>query len=452
LAQPELKNHMFEESYLYNVFVRRLERWVRIEPGEGWTLFWSFSYFFALLCSYYIIRPLRDEMGVAGGVENLQWLFTGTFLIMLAAVPVFGWLTARFRRSQFLPVIYLFFIFNLVGFYLLFQTDIAHVTIARTFFIWTSVFNLFVVSVFWSFMTDLYSDAQAKRLFGFIAAGGTAGALTGPALTTVLAQPLGPINMILISAAFLGWAVFAIQRLIRTSELSQQQQNPQHTVNSQALNQPLGGSVLAGIRLVLQSPYLLGIAVLMLLFTTLSTFLYFQQAQIVRDSFASSAERTSVFAAIDLAVNGLTIVFQVFLTSRLIKLLGLAWTLTLVPIILCVGFVVLSFAPVLMVLVVVQVVRRAGNYAIMRPSREMLYVVLDRESKYKAKNFNDTVVYRGGDAVAGWIYAGMRSLGLSLSQMALIAAPLAAIWAVVAYRLGKQQTRLATVAEDANQA
>ncbi|MGW8227635.1 MAG: MFS transporter, partial [Gammaproteobacteria bacterium] len=203
---------MFEESYLYNVFVRRLERWVRIEPGEGWTLFWSFSYFFALLCSYYIIRPLRDEMGVAGGVENLQWLFTGTFLIMLAAVPVFGWLTARFRRSQFLPVIYLFFIFNLVGFYLLFQTDIAHVTIARTFFIWTSVFNLFVVSVFWSFMTDLYSDAQAKRLFGFIAAGGTAGALTGPALTTVLAQPLGPINMILISAAFLGWAVFAIQR------------------------------------------------------------------------------------------------------------------------------------------------------------------------------------------------------------------------------------------------
>lgn len=437
---------MFEKSYFYKVFVRRLERWVRIEPGEGWALFWSFSYFFALLCSYYIIRPLRDEMGVAGGVENLQWLFTGTFLIMLAAVPVFGWLTSRFRRSQFLPVIYLFFILNLVGFYLLFQTDLAHVTIARTFFIWTSVFNLFVVSVFWSFMTDLYSDTQAKRLFGFIAAGGTAGALTGPALTTALAQPLGPINLLLLSAAFLGWAVFAIQRLIRTSELSQQQ-NPQHTLNSQAVNQPLGGSVLAGIRLVLQSPYLLGIAILMLLFTTLSTFLYFQQAQIVRDSFASSAERTTMFAFIDLAVNGLTIVFQVFLTSRLIKLLGLAWTLTLVPIILCVGFVALSFAPVLMVLVVVQVIRRAGNYAIMRPAREMLYVVLDRESKYKAKNFNDTVVYRGGDAVAGWVYAGLRSLGLSLSQLAMIAAPLAAIWAVVAYRLGQQQTRIATAVE-----
>jgi AAA family ATP:ADP antiporter len=439
---------MIEKSYFYNVFVRRVERWVKIEPGEGWALFWSFSYFFALLCSYYIIRPLRDEMGVAGGVEHLQWLFTGTFFIMLAAVPVFGWLTSRFQRSQFMPAIYLFFILNLVGFYLLFQTDIAHVIIARTFFIWTSVFNLFVVSVFWSFMTDLYSDAQAKRLFGFIAAGGTAGALTGPALTTALAQALGPITLLLFSAAFLGYAVFTIQRLIKVSATHQQVQNTQpQRLNTKAVNQPLGGSVLAGIRLVLQSPYLLGIAILMLLFTTLSTFLYFQQAQIVRDSFSSSAERTTMFAVIDLAVNGLTILFQVFLTSRLIKLLGLAWTLTLVPIILCVGFVALSFAPVLLVLVVVQVIRRAGNYAIMRPAREMLYVILDRESKYKAKNFNDTVVYRGGDAMAGWIYAGLRSLGLSLSQLALIAAPLAAVWAVVAYRLGKQQSRLATEAE-----
>ena len=444
---------MFETSYIYEVFVRRIERLVKIEPGEGWALFWSFSYFFALLCSYYIIRPLRDEMGVVGGVENLQWLFTGTFLIMLAAVPVFGWVTSRFRRSQFLPAIYLFFILNLAGFYLLFQSDIAHITIARSFFIWSSVFNLFVVSVFWSFMTDLYSDAQAKRLFGFIAAGGTAGALTGPALTTVLALPLGPTNLLLVSAAFLGWAVLAIQRLIKGSLTSGQGSNTRQQIpTDNAINQPLGGSVMAGIRLVMQSPYLLGIAILMILFTTLSTFLYFQQAQIVRDSFTSSAERTTVFAAIDLAVNALTILFQVFLTSRVIKLFGLAWTLALVPIILCAGFLALSFAPVLVVLVVVQVVRRAGNYAIMRPAREMLYVVLDRESKYKAKNFNDTVVYRGGDAVAGWIYAGLRSLGLSLSHLALIAAPLAAVWAVVAYRLGKQQTQLATVSDVVKQA
>jgi len=439
---------MVEMSSLQKTFIRSLERLVNIEPGEGWALFWSFSYFFTLLCSYYIIRPLRDEMGVAGGVENLQWLFTGTFLIMLAIVPLFGWITSRYRRSQFLPAIYAFFILNLLGFYFLFQSDLAHVHIARIFFIWTSVFNLFVVSVFWSFMTDLYSDAQAKRLFGFIAAGGTAGALTGPALTTLLAIPLGPTNLLLVSAGFLGWAVLSIQRLIRwNATMLQQQKNQPAKETENTMNQPLGGGVLAGIRLVVQSPYLLGVAVLMVLFTTLSTFLYFQQAQIVRDSFATSAERTTVFAAIDLAVNGLTIVIQIFLTSRLIKLVGLAWTLALVPIILCAGFIALAFAPVLVVLVVVQVIRRAGNYAIMRPAREMLYVVLDRESKYKAKNFNDTVVYRGGDAVAGWIYAGLRSLGLSLSHMALIAVPLAAIWAVVAYRLGKHQTRLAIESE-----
>lgn len=426
-----------------HILRRWLERLVNIEPQEGRALFWSFSYFFALLCSYYIVRPLRDEMGVAGGVENLQWLFTGTFLVMLAAVPVFGGLTSRYRRSQFLPAIYIFFILNLLGFYSLFQSEIAYVYVARAFFIWTSVFNLFVVSVFWSFMTDLYSDAQAKRLFGFIAAGGTAGAISGPALTTALAIPLGPTNLLLISAILLGWAVLSIRRLIhwdvsaKSSEESSQEDN-----TADAINKPLGGGVFAGIRLVTSSPYLSGIALLMILYTTLSTFLYFQQAQIIRDSFASSAERTAVFAAIDLMVNGLTIIIQIFLTSRLVKNLGLAWTLALVPLILCAGFLTLSFAPVLAVLVVVQVIRRAGNYAIMRPAREMLYVVLDRESKYKAKNFNDTVVYRGGDAVAAWIYAGLRSLGLSLSHMALIAVPLAAIWAVLAYRLGKQQAQL----------
>ena len=391
---------------------------------------------------------MRDEMGVAGGVENLQWLFTGTFVVMLAAVPLFGWLTSRFQRSRFMPAVYLFFIFNLLAFYVLFQSGLNHAYVARAFFIWASVYNLFVVSVFWSFMADVYSNAQAKRLFGFIAAGGTVGALTGPALTTALAIPLGPTNLLLLSAVFLGWAVFCIQRLLRWQQslLHRQQATATEYAHGDN-NRPLGGSVLAGIRLVFSSPYLFSIAILMLLFTTLSTFLYFQQAQIIRDSFSSGAERTTVFAAIDLAVNALTIFIQVFLTGRLVKLLGLGWTLAIIPLLLCVGFTALAFAPLLAVLVVVQVVRRAGNYAISRPAREMLYVVLAREAKYKAKNFNDTVVYRGGDAVAAWLYAGLRGLGLSLSQIALLAVPLAAIWAGLAYRLGKQQARLAEAAD-----
>ncbi|MGB5305806.1 MAG: Npt1/Npt2 family nucleotide transporter, partial [Gammaproteobacteria bacterium] len=336
------------------------------------------------------------------------------------------------------PYIYYFFIINLLLFFVLFKSDVTHAYVARAFFIWASVFNLFVVSVFWSFMADIFSNEQARRLFGFIAAGGTAGAISGPLLTTVLAQPLGPVNLLPVSAALLGVAVFCIRRLGARPPATR----PPATGTETALPAPaLGGSPLAGVRLVLRSPYLLGICVLMLLFTTLATFLYFQQAQIVRDSFADPAQRTAVFAAIDLAVNVLTLVLQVLLTGRLVKWLGLGWTLALVPLLLGAGFLVLGLAPVLAVLVVVQVLRRAGNYAIMRPAREMLYVVLGREEKYKAKNFIDTVVYRSGDALSAWVYAGLRALGLGLGTIALIAVPLAGLWAWVAYRLGQAQTR-----------
>jgi AAA family ATP:ADP antiporter len=425
----------------------RLQRLVDVEPGEVRAMLWAFSYFFSLLCSYYILRPMRDEMGVAGGVENLQWLFTGTFLAMLAMVPLFGWLTSRYKRSTFLPAVYVFFIASLLLFYLLFRSDITAVWIARAFFIWVSVFNLFVVSVFWSFMTDIFTNRQAQRLFGFIAAGGTAGALLGPAMTGVLVKPLGPENLLLISAVLLIWAIVSIQHL--TAWRRVQMDHVQG--HGKASERPLGGSLLTGIRLVFQSPYLLGIALLMLLFTTLATFLYFQQAQIIRDSFADPAERTAVFAAIDFAVNLLTVSIQIFFTGRLVRWLGLSWTLALVPLLLGLGFMALAVSPVLVVLVVVQVIRRAGNYAIMRPSREMLYVVLGQEEKYKAKNFIDTTVYRGGDVVSAWIYTGLRSLGLGLSGIAWIAVPLAGLWALLAYRLGREQARLAEMQQPGKQ-
>lgn len=417
----------------------QLQRLVDIEPGEQKAMLWALFYFFVLLCSYYILRPMRDEMGVAGGVENLQWLFTGTFIAMLAMVPLFGWITSRYSRATFLPMVYGFFIINLLIFYLLFSSDVADVWVARIFFIWVSVFNLFVVSVFWSFMTDIFSNRQARRLFGFIAAGGTAGALVGPALTAALVRPLGPENLMLVSAVLLGCAMFCIRQLIRWRSAHDDTNSTTITSTSN----PLGGSVLAGIRLVFQSPYLLGIALLMLLFTTLATFLYFQQAQIIRDAFTDPSERTAVFASIDFAVNLLTVLIQLFFTGRLVRWLGLPWTLALVPLLLALGFMALAVAPVLTVLAVVQIIRRAGNYAIMRPSREMLYVVLGREEKYKAKNFIDTTVYRGGDAISAWIYTGLRSLGLGLSGIAWIAVPLAGLWALLAYRLGHEQTGIA---------
>ncbi|MFT5727030.1 MAG: AAA family ATP:ADP antiporter [Desulforhopalus sp.] len=417
---------------------------VDIQPGEGRALFWSFSYFFSLLCSYYIIRPMRDEMGILGGVENLQWLFTGTLLVMTAVIPLFGWICSRFPRRQFIPFIYLFFVAMLLLFYSLMGGQVLSKYVARAFFIWVSVFNLFVVSVFWSFMADLYSNAQARRLFGFIAAGGTVGALTGPAVTAILVQPLGARNLLLVSAFCLVWTIICIARLSAWSD------STSNTIIDTEKEQPtsqkeqhISGGIWAGITMVIRSPYLIGIALLILLYTTLSTFLYLMQAQIIRDAFVDSAQRTAVFASIDFAVNASTLVLQIFLTGRLIKWFGLAVVLAIVPALLAIGFTFLGIAPVLSILLLVQIIRRAGNYAVMKPAREMLFVVLSREEKYKAKNVIDTVVYRAGDAVSAWVYAGMRSLGLNISAIALVAVPLALFWAFVAFGLGRKQAKIA---------
>ncbi|MCM8857667.1 MAG: MFS transporter [Candidatus Thiodiazotropha sp.] len=411
-----------------------IQRLVNIRQGEGRAIVWSFIYFFSLLSSYYILRPIRDEMGITAGIENLHWLFTGTFIAMLMVVPLFGYLTSRLQRRQFLPYVYYFFIINILLFYLLFESEYSIVITARAFFIWISVFNLFVVSVFWSFMTDLFSSEQAKRLFGFIAAGGTIGAIAGPLLTTILVQQLGTSTMLLISVGLLGLSIVCIRQLSGW----QYAQHDKET-NQYQHEKPLGGGLLDGIRLVACSPYLLGISLLMLLFTLLSTFLYFQQAQIVKEAFTDSETRTAVFAAIDFTVNTLTLIIQTLITARLVKGLGLGLTLALIPLWLSLGFLLLGLFPILPVLIAVQVMRRAGNYAIMRPAREMLYVVLSREEKYKAKNFIDTVVYRGGDAVSSWIYAGFKGVGFSLSTIAWIAVPISLIWAWIAYALGRKQ-------------
>ena len=421
-----------------------LKRLVNVEPQELKALSWSCVYFFTLLCSYYILRPLRDEMGIAGGVKNLQWLFTGTFLAMLAVVPLFGWITSRYPRKRFLPYVYYFFIGNILLFFVLFKSNITHAVVARAFFIWVSVFSLFVVSVFWSFMADIFRSTQAKRLFGFIAAGGTAGALTGPALTAALASPLGPTNLLLISAGLLGGAVFCVKRLIawRENSIASAAAAGDATA-AEAEDQAMGGGILAAFQLVLKSPYLIGICLLMLLFTTLATFLYFQQAHIIRDHFADSADRTTVFAIMDFSVNALTIIVQLFLTGRIVKYLGLGWTLALIPLLLGIGFLILGLTPVLGTIIMLQIIRRAGNYAVMKPAREMLYVVLSKEEKYKAKNFIDTAIYRGGDVVSAWAFAGLQGLGFTLSAIALIAVPLSAIWALISFKLGKTQEALA---------
>ena len=415
-----------------------LRRAVDVGDGEVAALLWSFAYFFCLLTGYYILRPLRDEMGIAGGVANLPWLFTATFIAMLVAVPAFGLVVARFPRRVFVPLVYWFFIANILIFYGLFTLSDATATIARAFFVWVSLFNLFVVSVFWSFMADIFRSEQGRRLFGFIAAGGSAGALLGPSLTAALAVPLGPTNLLLVSALFLGGAVFCIRRLVAVAGPQAKGHEP-----GARRGEAIGGGVFAGITEVADSPYLIGICVYMVLYTATSTFLYFQQAHIIAGAFEDAGERTRVFALIDLAVGLLTLATQCMVTGRLMVRFGVGAMLAFVPALTLAGFLALAVAPGVALIVAFQALRRAANFALSRPAREVLYTVVTPEQKYKAKNFIDTVVYRGGDAASGWAFAGLAGLGLGLAAIALVAVPLAALWIAVGLALGARQERLA---------
>ncbi len=405
------------------------------QRGELKPALLSAAYFFFVLCSYYVLRPIRDEMGVAGGVDNLPWLFTGTLVVMLLANPLFAAVVARYPVRRFIPLTYRFFALNLVVFWAVLATvgDGAGVWVGRAFFVWLSVFNLFVVSVFWAFMADNWDTAQAKRLFGFIAVGGTLGAIAGAALTTFLVTAVGAVNLLLVSVVLLEAAVQCARRFRGTDAVA--------TAAVHAA--PIGGGILAGIAHVSRSPYLLGICAYMLLYTVAATVLYFQQAEIAATHFDDRTTRTQFFAGIDLAVNTLTIIVQVFFTARVIQWFGVGATLAFLPALFLVGFVGLGLWPTVFVLVAFQVLRRAGNYALARPARETLYTVVSREDKYKAKSLIDTFVYRAGDQVGAWGYAALGWFGLGLTGIAFAAAPLAAVWIFVALWLGRVQARLA---------
>ena len=405
-------------------FAHRVRNVVPVHGREWVALAWAFLYFFSLLCSYYILRPVRDEMGIQGGIEVMHVSFSIVFVVMLILVPLYGALVARFSRASLLPFVYGFFVLNLFLFYALFVQFPNEPNIARAFFVWLSVFNLFVVSVFWSFMSDIFVNRDARRLFGLIAAGGSAGAITGPLLTVQLVKSLGVVNLLLVSAGFLCIALLCIVMLSRWVR----QSDSGELDSARRGGAAVGGGLWAGMTNVLRSPYLLGIAVYVFLLTTLATFVYFTQAQLVRDAFADSAQRTQVFAMIDLAVNVLTIVLQIFVTGHLLSRLGEGFGLVIIPFLLGLGFIGLGLSPVLWLLLVVQVLRRAGNYAITRPAREVLFTVVSREDRYKSKTFIDTVMYRGGDAASAWVYAILGWAGLGISGIAWIAVGVAALW------------------------
>lgn len=400
---------------------------------------WSFAYFFSLLAGYYVLRPLRDQMGIAGGVKNLPWLFTATFLTLLVAQPIYGELVARLPRVRFIPIVYHFFIANLVLFWGLLTFDLERMIVARVFFVWVSVFNLFAVAVFWSFMADLFTAEQGKRLFGFIGAGGTAGALLGPVVTIWLSAPLGPVNLLIVAAVLLEAAVFCVYRIERVTDVP---------TDLDPRRQRVGGSAFAALPELIRSPYLLGVAIWVSLLSLGATIAYFAQAGIVSATIHSAATQTRLFAGIDLAVGLLSLATQVFATAKFIKRFGTGISAAALPVVYIVGLAAVAIAPSLPVVITLQVAQRWMNFAIANPARQVFFTVVGRGEKYKAKNLIDVVIYRGSDAVYGWVYDSLQALGLKLGAIALCALPVAVGWLILSTGLGRKQERLAMKAGD----
>jgi ATP:ADP antiporter, AAA family len=409
-----------------------------IKPREFIAVAWSFVYFFCLLSAYYMLRSVRETMAIVSGVENIPWLFTGTFTVMILATPVFGWIASRYRRRTFLPWVYYFFIANVLLFFVLFtwfmDNELARVWAARSFFVWLSVFNLFVVSVFWSFMADIWSTEQSRRLFGIISAGGSTGAFVGPLVTSVLVVPIGFENLLLLSAALLAFSIYCVHWLRRWSL---QNTNDGMTPSPEA--RPLGGSAFGGIKLVLTTPYLAAIAAAMLCAMFLGGAMYMYMAELVSISFPDTDQQTRIFALIDAASNALSFIGQLLVVKFAVQRIGIGMTLAVLPVVSVVAFALLAANPVFLVIAVFQVLRRGLAYGLTKPASDMLYSVVSREAKYKAKNFIETAVWRGGDVFATWT---IRSLaGIGLTGVSLVCIPIAVVWGLLVLWIGREYRR-----------
>ena len=399
-----------------------------LRPGEGRATALAFAYFAALLGGYYVLRAVREEMGIRGGVGRLQESFLATFVVMLVAVPLYSALVARVARARAIPIVYRVFLSALLGFLGLVWAGVAPALVARAFFVWVSVYGLFVVSVFWSYLADLFTSEQGKRLFGLIAAGGSAGAIAGPAAAALLAGPAGVPGLLLLAAVLLEVATRCAGALDRAARPPGREGAPGPVRPAP----PVGGHPWSGLTLTLRSPYLLALAGLTLLGTLTATIVYFQQARLVSALVPDSADRLRLFAGVDLSVNVVALLLQSTVFSRLVARAGLGAALALHPLLALGGLLLVAASPTLVVVAGVQGLRRAIHYAIERPAREVLFTVVPRGEKYQAKSFIDTIVYRGGDALAAQGAAALAIGGLA--TVSLAAVPLCLAWlALVAW-------------------
>ena len=414
---------------------------VDIRADEVRALWLGFTFFFVVLAGYYVIRPVRDNIG-ANYSENLWWMFTAVLVTMLVANALFSAIVARMSRRRFIPIAYRFFIVNLLIFFFLMRMAPPgkQPWVDISFFIWVSVFNLFATAVFWGFMTDLFTNEQGKRLFGFIAVGGSLGGILGPIITASLVHYVSTGVLLLICASMLEVAA----QSVRFFPGEFRRENSRSGDETAGAEKPIGGKFWDGVTHICKSPYLFGLFLFILLYTLTSTWAYFQQSELTKAGFVDKAARTAFFAKLDLSVNTLTLILQIFVTGRLMKFLGVTVTLLFMPVLSLFGFAAMGAMPVLAVLAAFQVARRASTFAFMRPAREVLFTVLRREDKYKAKSFIDTFGYRCGDQFGAWTYGGLQhALGLSLSTISYIAVPVVAGWCALGVWLGRKQRALA---------
>lgn len=404
---------------------------------------WSFAYFFCVLASYYIIRPVREEMAVGSGPNTIPYLFIGTFVAMIFATSAFGWVASRYPRRKFLPWVYLFFISNMLIFWAVFSqlrgAGDDYVWLGRVFFVWVSVFNLFVVSVFWSFMADIYSREQGRRLFGLITSGGSIGALLGGLVTSAIVTKIGFQNLLLIASGVLLVAVFCIGRL-KDWVHQEHEDEVERTVES---DMPLGGTPLAGITHLLSSNYFLGIALMSIIASLLGTALYMFRAELIQTAILSPDARTQFFSNMNVAQNALALVAQMFLVKQVVARFGIGRSLLIFPFVSVIGFAVLALEPSLIAVAVLDVARRGVGFGFAKPSTDMLYSVVTPEEKYKTKNAIDTAIYRGGDVVGTWAIKGLSVLGMGMAAISLLMLPFAILASLVALWLGRDYTRRA---------
>lgn len=420
---------MNESTTAVSPLGRLLTRLAPIEPRETRAVVAAFCLFFFMWAGYFAVRPVRETIGTVLGREQVAnlWIFTAIFSVLI--IPIYGAIVARFPRRIFLPATYGFVAAVLTGIGLAMQGGVIDPLLGKVFYVFISVVNLFLISMFWSFLLELFETGQTKRLFGVIAAGGSAGALAGPFVSDMTVETIGNSGILFMGAAFFVAAIFCQRILLRIWT--------DRTSAAEREDRPIGGNMFAGITLILRSPYILGIAGFVVLIATVNTLLYFEQLRLVEITFPDTTERTRVFARLDWIVQTLTVLSQIFITGRVAQRFGVTALLTLVPLAMVVGFLALAASGTFGVLAVVFILRRACEYAFIRPGREMLWGRLDKETKYKAKNTVDVPVYRGADAVAAQVNNAVAASGAGAVGVALLGAGVAAVWGLLGWWLGR---------------